>query len=179
MTKHYVDLLQARTAQLAIGASTLRGQGAPGVVETARAYMKQMQLRRLRRIRSEKGYQRILNNHTGRLSMRFPGRAKGNWGAARKALNIFLRGVVYNRLLCDWYKIRHLEPWLEVPLDSYVINGIKGDKKRDERLPKWKSIKSLNKEDSDMFQQIAKNIARREGVRRIHLDLKYWRQGKL
>ncbi len=179
MNKKYIDRLQNRTAQLAIGASTLRSQGAPGVVETARTYMKKMQLYRLHKVKSEKAYQTTLNNHTGRLSMRFPGGAKGNWGAARKAINIFLRSVVYNRLLCDWYKIRHLEPWLEVPLDSYVVGGIKKDKRPNEKIPKWKSIKSLKKEDSNVFQQVAKNIARREGINRIHLDLKYWRRGKL
>jgi hypothetical protein len=91
-----------------------------------------------------------------------------------------LRDIVYNRHLCNWYKLENLEPWLELPLDSsYIADGIKKDKSACERLPKWKSIKSLSKEDSDVFQQIARAIARREGVNRVHLDLKYWRKGKL
>lgn len=179
MNKKYIDRLQTRTAELAIGASTLRNQGSPGVVEAARAYMKKIQLHRLQKAKSEKDYQKTLNNHTGRLSMKFPGRAKGNWGAARKAINIFLRDVIYNKQLCDWYKLKHLELWLEVPLDSYVVDGIKKDKRVGEKLPKWKSIKSLSKKDSCEFQKIARNVARREGINRIHLDLKYWRQGKM
>lgn len=40
MNNSYIKKLQERTGQLAIGRSTLRNQGASGVIEKARGYLK-------------------------------------------------------------------------------------------------------------------------------------------
>jgi hypothetical protein len=175
MKKKYIRRLQNRTAELAIGASTLRSQGAKGVVGDARKYLKHIQLHRLR-VRSEADFQRKLDLHTRRLQRSFPRRAQ-NWGAARKALNIFLRDVLYNAYLVDFYHLRGLEKWLEVPLDSHVATGIKKHARRDPP-PRWHTIKGLKPEISERYQKAAQDIANARGTNRVHLDLDFWRQKK-
>jgi hypothetical protein len=178
MNQKYIDYLQKRIAESAIGASTLRNQGAPGVVEAARSYLMKIKLKNLSNIKEEPEYIRFLNRHTGKLKNKFHGRAKGNWGAARKALNIFIRDVAYNLVLTEWYGIDQIMPWLEVPLDNDVIKGIKKDKRKALELPNWNSIRKLEKHESRKFQKEAKHIGDAEGVYRVHLDLKYWRAKK-
>jgi len=178
MNQKYIDYLQKRIAESAVGASTLRNQGAPGVVEVARSYLKKIKLKNLSNIKDEVEYVRFLNRHTGKLKNKFHGGAKGNWGAARKALNIFFRDVAYSIVLTEWYGIEQIMPWLEVPLDNDVIKGIKKDKGKAIKLPKWNSIRKLEEHGSREFQKEAKNIGDREGLYRVHLDLKYWRAKK-
>lgn len=174
MKKNYIKLLQERTGQLAIGRSTLRKQGAPGVIDTARSYLQKMNLKPLKNIDSEDKYQKFLNRHTNSLANSFPAGAKGNWGAARKAINIFMRDCLYNLYLCTEYSIQVLEPWLEVPLDKDVGKKLN---ENDPNLPKWKSIKYLKGEVSDKFQTSAQKLGEKEGVSRVHLDIKFWRNG--
>lgn len=180
MDKKYIQYLQNRIAETSIGASSLRNQGAPGVVEESRNYMKHIDLNRLSNIHSKRDYIIFLNRHTGRLMNRFRGNAKGNWGAARKALNLFIRDVRYNVHLNKWFKIGSVSKWLEVPLDRYVINGLKRDNKSNHlENPKWKSIRSLSSEKSNLFQSIATYIANQKNIHRVDLDIEYWRNDKL
>jgi hypothetical protein len=172
----YLKLLQERTGQLAIGRSTLRNQGAPKVIETTRTYLQRMNLSTLKKIDSETKYNNFLERHTKALSKKFPGKAKGNWGAARKAINIFIRDCLYNQYLSEAYDIDRLEAWLEVPLDRDVAENL--IKKHPNKLPRWISIRSLDKGASDKFQNQALISAANEGVARVHLDIKYWRNGK-
>lgn len=175
MNKEYLTILQKRTGVLAIGRSTLRNQGAPGVIEKARDYLKVIDLKPLKKIDTETKLKNYLQKHTIKLSNNFPRGAKGNWGAARKAINIFLRDCLYNQYLSKEYGFHKLEKWLEVPLDGDVANKLKS-KHPDSEL-KWKSIKSLGKEMSDKFQSYASQSAKLDGVSRVHLDIKYWRNG--
>jgi hypothetical protein len=41
-----------------------------------------------------------------------------NWGAARKALNLVLRDILYNQYLQREYGFNRIGKWLELPLDS-------------------------------------------------------------
>ena len=59
------------------------------------------------------------------------------WGTARKCINLLLRTIVYNGFFWDKYKLKRthfdsggLMEKLELPLDSYAINGIKADCKK-------------------------------------------------
>ncbi len=161
---------------LAIGASTLRNQGAPQVIETARLYLQGINLNLLKKINSESQYLNFINRHTNALSNKVPAGAKGNWGAARKAINIFMRDCLYNQYLTKQYGINKLEEWLEVPLDKDVANNI--IKGCNCNLHPWKSIKSLDKDTSDRYQVCAYMIAKKEKIPRVHLDIIYWREGK-
>lgn len=175
MNQEYLTILQKRTGVLAIGRSTLRNQGAPGVIEKARNYLKVMNLKPLKKIDTEIKFKNFLQKNTIELSNSFPRGATGNWGAARKAINIFLRDCLYNQYLSKEYGIHKLEKWLEVPLDGDVAKKLKNDHPDSELY--WKSIKTLGKEMSDNFQSCASKSAKLDEISRVHLDIKYWRNG--
>lgn len=126
---------------------------------------------------SIKEFAQQLDKETNFLANSFPSEGEGNWGAARKSINIFLRDVLYSRHLCEHFNLAHIEPWLEIPLDSDVYKGLSLDSK--ETLPKWPRIKKLDSEVSGKLQNVAKKIAKSLGVSRIHLDVRYWRSEKI
>jgi len=97
----FLKVLQARTAQLAIGPSTLRNQGAPKAVANARDFLKELDLGSFK-ADVPGAFVVWLNEETEKLQNALPHGAR-NWGTARKALNIFLRDVLYNMYLCDEY----------------------------------------------------------------------------
>lgn len=160
---------------MAIGRSTLRSQGAPGMVECARDFLRRLDLRALAKIDAG-SFDAFLDRQTLKLARSFPDGGNGNWGAARKSLNIFLRDVLYCRLLCDHFDLAHLEPSLEVPLDSHVYLGLSSDTDDPESLPPWSGVKHLTPETSRELQNIAASVARSLGVPRVHLDVRYWRK---
>ena len=181
-----IDDVQRRVANISIGASTLRNQGDSGVAGAARGFLVKLPLARLSE-KTERQFNKWLNRETLRLSKQFKGGAKNNWGAARKAINIFLENAFYDRFLSEEYGLQKLEDMLEIPLDSNVAKGLKKDWKTylkkhkidpdSYKLPQWESIKGLRVEDSDEFQACAHKVAKSEPNYRyrIYLDLKYWR----
>jgi hypothetical protein len=164
--------MQNRVAEAAVGPSALRNQGAPGVVGVARSFLKELDLETFAVVR-EMDFVRRLDSATVNLCRRFPKGAR-NWGAARKAVNLFLRDALYNSYLARHFHIDRLEHWLEIPLDQYVAAGLHKDL-RGEGLPQWAGIKHVTSDESMAFQQVAKVVARKKGIARIHLDLVYWR----
>lgn len=166
-------LLHERTAELAIGASTLRNQGAKRVVSASREFLKELDLGSFR-AKSQEGFRARLNASTKRLRNRLPKGAK-NWGAARKALNIFLRDVLYNHYLRSRHRFDRLERWLEVPLDRDVATALCREPEGG-GLPRWRTIKRLTPKLSCRYQTVALEVARRKGTERVHLDLYYWRR---
>jgi hypothetical protein len=170
----FVRRLQARTAMLSIGASTLRNQGAPGVVHQARQFLSRLNLERYTDVtRAE--FMELLARDTDRLKRKFPGGARNNWGAARKAINIFMGAVCYSRPLSYRYRLARLEPWLEVPLDKQVYDGLLGQAKVGDEFPHWPGIRFLDRQTSDRLQAIAAETGRWQNMHRICLDVMYWR----
>lgn len=156
----------------AIGPSALRGQGASGVIKACRDHLSSLDLKRFRR-RSEKAFLLTLDEATEELRKVFPIGAR-NWGAARKALNLFLRDVYYNRFLFERYKLFCLnEEWFEIPLDSLIAKALKRHSGKGS-LPNWPGLKRLKKKDSDSFQEFAKIYASEHNTTRIHLDMRLW-----
>jgi hypothetical protein len=180
MGKHFdfIDRLQARTALLAIGRSALRNRGAAGVVVAARKYCRGIDLRDFA-VANGSDFSAALDKHTEKLMERFPKGARNNWGAARKALNIFLRDVLYSQPLCRQYGLRRLERWLGLPLDSHAYDGLVEDSRAKRRLPKWPGVKGLDSTLSATIQAAAARIAGANNTRRVHLDVKYWRKGPI
>jgi len=166
-----IDRLKVRTAMLAIGRSTLRKQGAPGMVATARRFLRALDLS-LFAVDTHERFKSVLDRQTELLASQFPDGGRGNWGAARKSLNIFLRDVVYCRLLCEHYKLAGLEPWLEVPLDRDVHKGLLSD--TPSTVP-WPGVKALTPEVSAELQNTASIVAESLQTARVHLDIRYWR----
>ena len=171
MNVNYARLLQRQVAQLTANGSSLRNQGAPGVVAAARKGLADMNLLQLPRAGSE-DFTRHLDDITQKLLCSFPAGAR-NWGAARKVLNLFLRDCLYNFYLRDWYGLAVCEPYLEVPLDSYVSDGLRRTARGDD-LPEWCGVKHVTSKVNALYQEIASEEADRLGTERVHLDLRYW-----
>lgn len=176
--KFYQDM-QRHIAVTAIGPSALRNQGASGVIKNARSYLAEISLKGFR-TKDEQTFLKILDKETQKLQQKFPQGAQ-NWGAARKALNLFLRDVFYNQFLCRRYELNVIEEWLEIPLDGvvakFLIKHAREElslKQTQEKLPSWDALKRLKQEDSAKFQAFAKLVATQEGISRIHLDMLVW-----
>jgi hypothetical protein len=169
-----IDRLKRRTAALAIGASTLRNQGSLGVINAARTFLAELDPREFV-AQSEPQFLTKLDKATARLQAAFP-RGARHWGGARKAINIFLRDVLYNRYLSAAFGVNQIRPWLEVPLDKYSAVALRV---ADASLPKWKGVKYLTPELNRIFQAAAATAAKEKGVARVDMDIWYWRADAL
>jgi hypothetical protein len=172
MKEELIRLLQYRTAEGATGPSALRNQGNSGVLAAARHFLKAINLFKFS-VTTERRFNSVLDAYTNDLKVSFPKGAR-HWGTARKALNLYLRDVLYNRYLTRHFCFPKIEKWLEVPLDSYAAKAIRkgfGIKE----LPPWKGVKYLTPETSQAYQEAAKRLASKGGFARVHLDILYWR----
>jgi hypothetical protein len=168
-----VKLIQKRVANISIGQSTLRNQGPQGTITIARRFLSKLDLRQFKNL-SENQFERRINTFTSKLMKQFPKASRKNWGAARKAINVFLEQAFYDRFLTKAYKLDKLENVLELPLDRDVTRGLREHAEQG-NLPRWKGIKNLTPEDSQEFQEFAKRLAKKKGISRIYLDLAFWR----
>ena len=155
-----------------MGSSSLRNQGAAGVLLAARDVAAEINLKELSHATRTR-FHISLDELTQRMLMRFPENAQ-NWGAARKGLNLFLRDATYNKDLCGFYGLEHLRSWLEVPLDKDVASALK-DQPEGKYLPRWCGIKYLTPQASREFQTVATKVAIRSRLPRVDLDVYYWR----
>lgn len=178
----FLRKMKRRLAQIAIGPSALRNQGAEKVVEIARDYVEKSinYSDFFNALKDQKRFNKYLDKHTELLKDKFPAEGK-SWGAARKAINLYLRESVYNNFIADHYnlssdfaKFNHAIRFLEIPLDRSVSIGIVSDFTG--QLPKWTTIKNLTPEVSAAYQIGAKIIAETQKIARVHLDLIYWRK---
>ena len=105
------------------------------------------------------------------MMAQFPTPARNDWGAARKALNLTLRDILYNQYLQEALGFNRIEKWLELPIDGFVAKAIR--KGTESRLPVWRGIKHLTKQDSEDYQRAAREIAVRMSP--IRLDILFFR----
>jgi hypothetical protein len=173
--KEFFRLVQRYVANVAIGASTLRNQGAPGVIEAARDFLASMDLCKLRRIPCA-AYATELDRWTEELQHELPS-GGNNWGTARKAINVFVIQASLNRFLASEYRLKRLVRVLEIPLDDQVTKWLNERAGRG-ILPRWLSIRSLTREVSAAYQRFATSAAEAEGLPRPYLDLGIWRAGE-
>ena len=131
-------------------------------------------------LQDERAFKRFLNGHTNKLKRKYNLQKEQGWGAARKALNLFLRDVCYNAALAHALGLPRSEKawterlqWLEVPLDGQVARELR---KWDNRLPAWKGIRKLDPTVSSRYQASALRLADELGTARVHLDLALWRR---
>jgi len=170
--KFYYDM-QRYIAVTTVGPSALRNQGSKGVIKKARDYLARIPLRKFGAT-DEDSFLRTLNMETERLKKALP-RGARNWGAARKALNLFLRDIFYNRFLCERYRLSKSEKWMEIPLDSLVAAFLKRKARHEKKpLPRWAGLTGLTPEVSAIFQSYAKEVALSQGISRVHLDMRVW-----
>jgi len=166
-----IRLMLNRTAELAAGSSTLRGQGPPGTILKVREFLKNVSPQQFK-VQTPEEFRKELDVVTENLSEHF---SQKNWGAARKVLNIFLRDVLYNHYLHSHFSFKTVENWLEVPLDGDVAKNLLAAPEG-KSLPPWPRIKRLTVEVSDQYQAVARKIAEKEGIATVHLDLIFWRR---
>ena len=146
--------------------------GPPGTIQAARAFLAALDLRRFR-VRSRPAFSAILDTVTEELRGSLPTKAQ-HWGSARKFLNIFLRDCLYDRILAEKYGLVRLEPWLEVPLDKQVAKGLR-KLSPPVGAPRWQTVIGLQPGASALLQEAASRAAARDGVCRVHLDLRFYR----
>ena len=166
----FIKTLRRKVAFTAIGPSALRGQG-KGVLRASQDFLAQMSLARVPKS-SSKRFQHWLDRQTELLLDSLPIKNRP-WGAARKAINLFLRDALYNQYLSKQFKLQSTESWLEVPLDSAVAKGLKLQSNRDE-FPRWPELKNLEPNVNEGFQVFASKRANLKKVARVHLDMYLW-----
>lgn len=171
--------IEWRISQTSVGPSTVRNQGSKGVVKNCRKYLSDIKSEEFFNSLRNKEFSDFLNFHTERLITDLPTNAQ-RWGIARKVLNIYFRGLIYNKFICDHYgsdlnnlKRSDILSQMEVPLDSYSAKELR---KKFPDLPKWTTIKELTPEKSELFQLKAKEYGKEEEIAPVHLDLIFWRQ---
>jgi len=163
--------LQYRTANIAVGPSTVRGNPS-GTATRARKFLADMDIAQFCPP-NERRFRNVLDRETASLMRALPSGGQ-HWGLARKLLNIFLRDALYNKYLSHKYKLTTIELWLEIPLDSHVGSLLRLES-RPTNLPAWTTIKALAPDMSAKFQSAAQAIANERGIARVHLDLFFWR----
>ncbi len=172
--KDFMKTLQRMVAFTAVGPSALRGQGR-GVLLASQNFLSKISLVRIPKS-NEKKFQRWLDYQTELLLDNLPIKNRP-WGAARKAINLFLREALYNQYLCKQFTLNSIEPWLEIPLDSAVAKGLKLNSNRGE-LPQWPGLKNLKPNISKSFQVFALKQANLKGLARVHLDMYLWLENR-
>ncbi len=172
-----IEDYQKRVAHIAIDGGTLRNQGAPGVAKTARDFLSKIALAKFVKD-DETSFLKELDRQTELLRNRFPKDAKNNYGAARKAINLFLHEAFYHRVLYEKYGLREIEAFLELPLDGQVGKYLSDQAREggEPNFPCWQTIKSLTSETNRRYQDFARVHARKmgSGCKRIQLEVKIW-----
>jgi hypothetical protein len=170
--QQYID----RVAEISIGVSTLRGYP-EGTNQVVREYLKTIKLEDFQ-CKADDDFLKVLDKHTIALSkmVKVLDSKSEYWGSARKSLNLFLGNVAYHSVLRKEFGFDRIEKFLEVPLDSQVANKLITLSKREDELPKWKTIKGLTPENSKKFQDFASRYAKKIGCTRIQLDIIFWRK---
>ena len=173
-----IQLVRKHVASGSIGASTARGMG-KGTVKAAREFLQTLDLQQFV-METEEAFNRHFNKITKQFSKKLLAKRKlpgKRWGAARKFLNIFLRGTLYNHYLREHYRLDIIEPFLEVPLDKSVATGLQGEEEGS-LLPRWRGVIHLSEGDSAKYQAVACRVAQRKGCSPVHLDLWYYRRNE-
>ena len=168
----FLKLMQRYIANIAISGSTLRNQGSKDVAKNARAFLADLDLSVLCRIEPP-DYINQLELWSDELKSKLPKDAR-NWGTARKALNVFLVQVFMNKYLADEYGLSKFGDTLETPLDSQAAAELRRLACRG-RLPRWNSIKRLERKDSQRYQGFAADCAKQQGIPRACMDIMLWR----
>jgi len=166
---------QKRIADISIGNTTLRKQG-KGATKVAIDYLKKLPLNKLSNI-NEGEFVRLLDEFTTSLQTKIP---NNSWGAARKAINIFLFQASCDLHLVQEYQLDKIIPYLELPLDNPNAERLKKEAKKEGIKLKWKNIKGLTPEENKELQKYALKYAKeKHNCERCYLDLIFWRSEEI
>ena len=166
-----IDSIRKYVAYGSVGSSTLRNIGAAGAVASAKRSLSQIQLAHYAPQDAD-SFARQLNSDTEAIRKALPDGAK-HFGAARKVLNIFLRGALYNTYLLKHYNLNANVECYEIPLDKLSATGILKHTEANDRI-RWIGVKHVTPKVNDDFQRLATKVAERLGTLRVHLDAVFW-----
>ena len=173
-----IEDYRLRLANLAVGPTTLRNQGASGVAEAAREFLSKLNLTKFVH-ENETAFAHELDRQTESLIKSLPKGAQ-HWGTARKAINLFLGEAYYHKFVCSAYGLEKIEGFLELPLDGQVGSFLTREARKagEEKFPRWSGIKFLTASISKQYQDFAFEFAKSVGDdwARIHLDVIIWRR---
>jgi hypothetical protein len=174
-------------AETSIGSSTIRNMGPAGNIQLVRNFLKVISIQDfLIAAHFEPTYKKWLNKQTSKLIKETNFRGDG-FGPARKCINIYLRNIIYNSLVCAHFglipysrEFNNVLSHLEIPIDSFSAKGIMKDAKKVHNCPplpgSWKTIMILSSEQNEHFQIAAKIIADSKQTARVNLDFLYFRK---
>lgn len=174
----WIECLRKHFAVSCIGNSTLRSQVKSGGNDIARQFlMDNFPLDPLKNM-NEVEFQTMLDQKTVLLSQKLikPNSKEGNWGAARKVINIYLRLCSMNKDVNNYHKLDKIEDYLEIPLDSHVVKEI--DKLSKTTHSKNFKIITLENSESVELQKLAKTNATQKALKRYELDILFWNAKK-
>jgi hypothetical protein len=172
--KSFIPTVKKKVAISAIGPSALRGQG-KGILKASQEFLARVSLARVPKSSAAR-FRAWLDHLTESLLGHLPTKGRP-WGAARKAINLFLRDALYNQYLSRRFDLGKIESWLEIPLDSAVARGLKAEAGRGV-LPQWPGLKNLKPDVSDKYQASASYQAHIFEIERVHLDMYLWLENR-
>jgi hypothetical protein len=141
-----------------------------GTLANVQEFLKEIDLEALSK-KSASQFPQELDRLTEELQQRLP-KGHRHWGVARQCLNLFFRYTFYNHYLRKSYDLDKLERYLEIPLNSHVGTELRRTPEgKSVSLPRWRTLKRLEPGDSKRFQDVAKEVAKRGGTERVHLDV--------
>lgn len=177
--EQFINKCRNRVIETCIGASTVRGQNYPGLLNKSRMILTKIDVNTFYKALNNYTYNNFLDRETLKFIKAFGKSKKPSWGITRKILNLYFRDLVYNSYISGYYRFNIHDKsklnQMEVPLDSFVARGI-NDNKQGLSLPKWTTIKDLKSELSLLYQQSASEKANALNIARPHLDLFLWRE---
>jgi hypothetical protein len=171
MDASLLRLMQKKVAVSAIPPSAMRRQGLAGLLVRMRTNCLDLDLGALADS-TQVEFSSFLDRATVQLCAGVAD-LRCEWGAARKALNLFLRDATYNHYLREQHRLSTIEDFLELPLDRQVADRLVAEKGRDS-LPLWPGVHHLQPHESQEYQHFAARVADKHGCSRVHLDLYYW-----
>ncbi|QDV25967.1 hypothetical protein [Aureliella helgolandensis] len=166
-----IDIIRRYTAYGSVGASTVRGLRTKGVVAAARTALSKVELSRYGTA-DHAEFTFALERDTQSVCDGLPVGAR-YWGVARKVLNIFLRGSLYNIYLSNYFELAQAEALFEIPLDSLSANAIR-ELASERSIPRWLGVKYVTPEINERFQRLAIEVATERKTSRVHLDALFW-----
>jgi hypothetical protein len=170
----FIKTVQRFTSFDSIGITALRNQN-PGTLNKAREYCASLDLSKYSNL-TESEFQSTLNEDTERMLDYFGFKFRA-WGTARKAMNLFLRGALYNKYLSHKYSLESIEMYLEIPLDNAVAKGLRSNDKNRE-LPRWNGLSDLKQDACKKYQEFALKEAEKMDLYRVHLDIFLWLENR-
>lgn len=173
----FLGLVQRYVANVGISGSSLRNQGAPGVVKAARRFLADLDLKPLSKMEPAE-YSEWLETVTGELGGSLPEDAR-SWGAARKAVNIFMCHAFLNRELAETYGLIRFGEVMETPLDRGAAEELRREELRlragKTSLPRWPGVGRLDARVSRKYQDFGSVLAKQKGIPRACLDVLLFR----